>query len=35
MMAALSAVAMYVTCEVRVIHESNHANCIIPGCDDG
>jgi hypothetical protein len=35
MMAARSSVAMYVTCEVRVIHERNYANCIIPGCDDG
>ena len=35
MMAALSAVAMHGTCEVRVIHESNYVNCIILGCDDG
>jgi hypothetical protein len=35
MMAALSAVVMYDTCEVKVIHESSYANCIIPGCDYG
>ena len=34
-MAALSAVVMYDTCEVKVIHESNYADFIIPGCDDG
>jgi hypothetical protein len=35
MMAALSAAVMFLTCEVRVVHESNYANYVIPGCDDG